>query len=121
MKTKTSVYRAASAFFEAAHGREFTNAEGTQHAHAAIVAAFHLYDLEWSQRRGAFGYPRFRIEDWRWPFDELEHGGDFTGGGANNPWSILLRFAVERLRALKSPDRPVDMAGFEQPGKESAR
>jgi hypothetical protein len=48
-----------------------------------IIAAFSLYSQAWSI---------FSIGHWQWPFNELKERGGFQG---DEPWTILLRRAVE--------------------------
>lgn len=46
------------------------------------LAAFALYQLEWSGQD---------IRNWTWPFDQLSEGRPFTENG--EPWTVLLREA----------------------------
>lgn len=54
-----------------------------------ISAAFFLYAKAW----GSYDY--YNITAWEWPFDELARNGGFEG---DEPWTILLRRAVEIAR-----------------------
>jgi hypothetical protein len=56
-----------------------------------IWSAFFLYETAWDCHD---------VRKWTWPFNVLKEGGSFDGG---EPWSILLRKAVELSQTKRSP------------------
>lgn len=59
-----------------------------------VRAAFALYAEAWRQNRTPGS--RWDVRQWQWPLAVLRHeGGRFCG---DQPWSVLLRRAVELAR-----------------------
>lgn len=87
IRAKPTTERAARRFFKALTGLD--DPCNHQDQWRLILSAFLLYSEEW---RGN----GFRIETWRWPFNQINTGQGFAG---NQPWTVLLRRAVE----LKQP------------------
>jgi hypothetical protein len=57
---------------------------------ALILAAFELYERAWA---GTYGWD---VRDWAWPANTIRSGESFTG---DEPWTVLLRRAVEIAKA----------------------
>jgi hypothetical protein len=92
MRKRERTEQAARAFFNRLLPQESWD-YSAHPAKALVLAAFHLYAREWAP---------LDVRSWEWPFDELRLV--LSGGGAlaftgDQPWTVLLRRAVELAHA----------------------
>jgi len=82
--------QAAEKFFNAlvpSVGWDYTDHK----AKPLVLAAFHLYAKAWDGQR-------WNIGQWQWPLTTLRSGAAFD---SDEPWTVLLRRAVEIARPVR--------------------